>query len=119
MELKSDIRESTRKIWLTEFFYSKNLDSSQEIRESVFDRLVKNKSVFYPHCNRNKFLDTTINLINLNNFSIYKTNLNQENWQVFKEVTNDKIIVIKEAKGGAVVMYSVQRNLVKNMKTLF
>ena len=29
MELKSDIRESTRKLWLIEFFYSENLDSSQ------------------------------------------------------------------------------------------
>ena len=42
-----------------------------------------------------------------------------ENWQALREVTNDKIIVIKEAKGGAVVMYSVHYKLVKNMKTLF
>ena len=50
----------------------------EETVESAFNPLVKNN--FYPPCNRNKFLDTTIDFINkenLNNLSKYKTNLSK------------------------------------------
>ena len=57
IELKRDIQEFTRKLRLTEFFHSENLDSPQETRKSVSGPLVKYKSNFYPPCNRNKFLD--------------------------------------------------------------
>ena len=46
MELKSDIREFTRKLQLIAFFHSENLENSQETRESVPGPLVKNKVTF-------------------------------------------------------------------------
>ena len=36
---------------------------------SVFDPLGKSKSNFFKPCNRNKFLDTTINVINQQNLN--------------------------------------------------
>ena len=55
-ELKSDIQEFTRKLQLTEFFSSKNLDLPRSKR-----------SKFYPPRNRNKFLDAIIDFINQQN----------------------------------------------------
>ena len=60
LKLKSDIQEFTHKLRLIEFFHSENLDSFQEIRESVSGPVVRNKINFEPPRIRNKFLGTTI-----------------------------------------------------------
>ena len=76
IEIKNDIQD----------FTSENIDSPQETKESIPDSLVKYKSNFCPPCNKNKFLGTTIDLINqqyLNNLSKYKTNFSEKHWLVF------------------------------------
>ena len=76
IEIKNDIQD----------FTSENIDSPQETTESIPDSLVKYKSNFCPPCNKNKFLGTTIDLINqqyLNNLSKYKTNFSEKHWLVF------------------------------------
>ena len=88
IEIKSDIQDFTPMLQLIGFFHSENIDSSQETTESISDSLVKNKSNFCPPCNKNKFLGTTIDLINqqyLNNLSKYKTNFSKKHWLVLKK----------------------------------
>ena len=88
IEIKSDIQDFTPMLQLIGFFHSENIDSPQETTESISDSLVKNKSNFFPPCNKNKFLGTTIDLINqqyLNNLSKYKTNFSKKHWLVLKK----------------------------------
>lgn len=105
-ELRTDIKEYTRKLKVAEHFY-KESESDTESEENI----VRNKSFFNPKNGKNDILNTvcdTLNNLPLNsNIKNCKTkfNLSREETTALESLANDKSIVIKEAdKGGAVVI---------------
>lgn len=105
-ELRTDIKEYTRKLKVAEHFY-KESESDTESEENI----VRNKSFFNPKNGKNDILNTvcdTLNNLPLNsNINNCKTkfNLSREETTALESLANDESIVIKEAdKGGAVVI---------------
>lgn len=105
-ELKTDIKEYTRKLRVAEYFYEED-EGETELEE----HLVRNKSYFNPKKGKNEILDTicdTLNNLPLNSNTENentKCNLNNEERTALKSLSNDESIVIKEAdKGSAVVI---------------
>ena len=101
-ELKSDIRNFSRKLRLIEFFATEQ--GGHEEEESIH----RNKSSFCPPVNRDKKLDAPINFINGLNLSqpeSDKSNLSKKQWKGINDFKNNDSIIIKEAdKGGCVVI---------------
>ena len=101
-ELKSDIRNFSRKLRLIEFFATEQ--GGHEEEESIH----QNKSSFCPPINRDKKLDAAINFINGLNLSqpeSNKSNLSKKQWKGINDLKNNDSIIIKEAdKGGCVVI---------------
>ena len=101
-ELKSDIRNFSRKLRLIEFFATEQ--GGHEEEESIH----QNKSSFCPPVNRDKKLDAAINFINGLNLSqpeSNKSNLSKKQWKGINDLKNNDSIIIKEAdKGGCVVI---------------
>lgn len=100
-EMKSDIKEFTRKLRLGEFFLDNDTDDNS---------IVKNKSNFMPPRGRNRVLDNYIDHLtqtserkSANNNS--KTNLTRKQQKALSEIQQMDNIIIKEAdKGGAIVI---------------
>lgn len=108
-QLKTDIKEYTRKLRLKEYFNEDDDDSTQNLNEEQEQDLVRNKSDFNPKRGRNQTLDTVCNT--LDNFQLSnvprqtKSNLSKKEEQALKDLCDDDSIVIKEAdKGGGVVV---------------
>lgn len=108
-QLKTDIKEYTRKLRLKEYFYEDDDDSTQNLNEEQEQDLVRNKSDFNPKRGRNQTLDTVCKT--LDNFQLSnvprqtKSNLSKKEEQALKDLCDDDSIVIKEAnKGGGVVI---------------
>lgn len=108
-QLKTDIKEYTRKLQLKEYFNEDDDDSTQNLNEEQEQDLVRNKSDFNPKRGRNQTLDTVCNT--LDNFQLSnvprqtKSNLSKKEEQALKDLCDDESIVIKEAdKGGGVVV---------------
>ena len=105
-ELKADIENFTRRLRLIEFF-SRDYEDENENDKSI----VKNKSNFYPQCNRDKHLDHAVEY--LNNLPLnsekkkFKSNLTKIECKAIKDLKENDNVVIKEAdKGGSVVIMS-------------
>ena len=100
-ELKSDIRNFSRKLCLVEFFATEQGDQ-EETEESIF----RNPGSFCPPVNRNQELDAAINFtngLNLNQPESKKSNISKKQWKGMNYYLYD--IIIKEAhKGGSVVI---------------
>lgn len=109
-ELKTDVKEYTRRLRLKEFFSENRGDESRntDFGEETVD-LVKNKSHFIPKRGRNRTLDSVCDTLeNLNlcsRPSNTRSNLSKEEEKAMYDLSNDENIVIKEAdKGGGVVV---------------
>ena len=106
-ELKVDIKQYTRKLRLTEYFYVHNNEVGQNGPKS----LIQNKSSFNPQKGRNTVLDNIcetlekINITEESNVMKTKSNLNRNEENSLKSLSTDPDIIIKEAdKGGAIVI---------------
>lgn len=90
-ELKTDIKEYTRKLRVAEYFYEED-GGETELEE----HLVRNKSYFNPKKGKNEILDTicdTLNNLPLNSNTENentKCNLNNEERTALKLLSNDE-----------------------------
>lgn len=64
-QLKTDIKEYTRKLRLKEYFNEDDDDSTQNLNEEQEQDLVRNKSDFNPKRGRNQTLDTVCNTLDI------------------------------------------------------
>lgn len=108
-QLKTDIKEYTRKLRLKEYFNEDDDNSTQNQNEEQEQDLVRNKSDFHPKRGRNQTLATVCNTRdNFQHSNVprrAKSNLSKKEEQASKDLCDDDSIVIKEAnKGGGVVV---------------
>lgn len=89
-QLKTDIKDYTRKLRLREYFNEDDADSTQNLNEGQEQDLVRNKSDFNPKRGRNQTLDTVCNT--LDNFQLSnvprqtKSNLSKKEEQALKDL---------------------------------
>ena len=103
IELKSNIKNYTRRLRLAEFLQNKEANDS----ENLFQK----QSTFTPPRNRDRDLDHQIDVLKNLNFekmeTKFKSNLSNMEQQELSKLTNNETIVITPAdKGGAVVILS-------------
>ena len=103
IELKSNIKNYTRRLRLAEFLQNKEANDS----ENLFQK----QSTFTPPRNRDRDLDHQIDVLKNLNFekmeTKFKSNLSNMEQQELSKLTNNETIVITSAdKGGAVVILS-------------
>ena len=104
IELKSNIQNYTRWLWLAEFFQNKEVNNSNE-------NLFQKQSIFIPPRNRDSALNHQIDVLNNLNLGKIETksksNLSNMELKELSKLKNDETIVIKPAdKGAAVVILS-------------
>ena len=103
IELKSNIKNYTRRLRLAEFLQNKEANDS----ENLFQK----QSTFTPPRNRDRDLDHQIDVLKNLNFekmeTKFKSNLSNMEQQELSKLPNNETIVITPAdKGGAVVILS-------------
>ena len=87
-QLKNNVKQFSRKLWLIEYFPSENNNSSSDTGS-----IVKSKSSFVPPDKRNKHLDATINYLKSQNYDPKtekrKTNISKAERNAMKELLDD------------------------------